>query len=95
MSGDIDFVMIRSAVVENVGIRWNYVCMLLETEVTATNRKPPIFPWRVPFVFQVAPDTGKSCRHAENVRTSRIGCVLAKKTGLGPGSLKTPSGSEG
>jgi len=26
--------------------------MLLETEVTSTNRKSPIFPWRVPLVFQ-------------------------------------------
>ncbi len=35
------------------GSRWHNVCMLLETEVTSTSRIPPIFPWRVPLVFQV------------------------------------------
>ena len=34
-------------------IRCKYVSMLLETEVTA--EKCPIFPWRVPMVFEVAP----------------------------------------
>ena len=55
------------------GSRWNYVCMLLETEVTSTSRKSPIFPWRVPLVFQVAPGTGKSYVQAENAETSGIG----------------------
>ncbi len=56
--------MVRSDVVENVGVA---VCMLLETEVTSTSRKCQIFPSRVPLVFQVAPVTGKSYIHAENV----------------------------
>jgi len=29
--------------------RWNYVCMLLEIEITSTCRKSSIFPWRVPW----------------------------------------------
>ena len=31
------------------GSRWNYVCILLETEVTSTSRKSSIFPWRCPW----------------------------------------------
>ncbi len=69
-----------------------------------------IFPWRVPLVFQAAPGTGKSYRHAENVKTSGIGpsrnrswpfflipfrfVVLAKKNRPGVRS-DTPQGSEG
>ncbi len=73
MTGDIDVVMIRSAMVENVGgSRWNYVCVFLETEVTSINRKSSIFPRRVLLVFQVVPCAGKSYVHAENAETSRI-----------------------
>ncbi len=71
-SDSVPSVKSKSGVVENVGSsRWNYVCMLLETEVTSTNRKSSIFPRRVPLVFQVAPGNGKSYRHAENGRNIR------------------------
>ena len=50
----------------------NYVCMLLETEVTSTNRKCPICPRMVPLIFQLAPSTGKCCLYARNVIASRI-----------------------
>ena len=61
--------------VANVGVVviYNYVCMLLQTEVTSTSRKSSIFPARVPLVFQLAPGTGKSYVHAENAKTSGIG----------------------
>ena len=55
------------------GSRWNYVCMLLQTQVTSTSRKSSIFPGRVPLVFQLAPGTGKSYVHGRNVKTSGIG----------------------
>jgi hypothetical protein len=47
--------------------------MLLETEVTSTSRKSPIFPWRVPLVFQIVPGIGKTYIHAVNAKTSVIG----------------------
>jgi hypothetical protein len=71
--------------VANVGVVviYNYVCMLLQTEVTSTSRKSSIFPARVPLVFQLDPGTGKSFVHAENAKTSGIGPVRNKiRTGL-------------
>ena len=62
--------------VENVEVAvgiMSYVAAM-ETEVTSTSRKCPIFPWGVPLVFQDAsPVTEKSHPRAENVRTSGIG----------------------
>ena len=55
------------------GSHWNYVCMLVQTEVTSTRRKSSISPARVPLVFQLAPGTGKRYVHAENAQTSGIG----------------------
>ena len=69
----------------NVGVVviYNYVCMLLQTEVTSTSRKSSIFPARVPLVFQLDPGTGKSFVHAENAKTSGIGPARNKiRTGL-------------
>ena len=55
------------------GSHWNYVCMLVQTEVASTRRKSSISPARVPLVFQLAPGTGKRYVHAENAQTSGIG----------------------
>ena len=53
-SGWVLSVKSKSGVVENVGgSRWNNVCMLLETEVTSTSRKCPIFFMEVHLVFGI------------------------------------------
>ena len=102
--------MSGSAVVENVGVAVGimFVCCW-KLKLHRPAEKCPIFPSRVPLVFQVVPGTGKSDLHAGNVITSGIGrlrnsfwprflfafhyVVIAKQTGLG--SLATPTGLRG
>ncbi len=72
-SGNVDVVIVRSAVVENVGVAVGIMSMLVETEVISTSGKSSIFPWRVPLDFQVAPGNGKNYVHAENVKPFGIG----------------------
>jgi hypothetical protein len=74
MSGDIEVVMARSAVIENVvvGVGILSVCRW-KLKLHRPAEKLRFFSRRVPLVFQVAPGTGKNYVQAENAKTSGIG----------------------
>ncbi len=73
-SGDVDVVIVRSAMVENVGVTIGIMSVYCwKLKLHRPTEKSSIFPRRVPLVFQVAPGNGKSYVHAENVKTSGIG----------------------
>ncbi len=73
MSGDIDIVMIRSAVVENVGVAVGIMYVCCWKLKLHRQQKISDFSMDGALIFQVAPGTGKSYLHAENVVTSGIG----------------------
>ncbi len=50
-SGDVDIVMVRSAVVEDLEVAVGIMSVCCWKQVTSTNKKSTIFPRKVPLVY--------------------------------------------